>query len=124
MSRFHIPHALTLAGFCLALALPSVAVADDSYGAIAFSSESGATGYSYNFGSREEAEERALQECGAGCEVVQWFKNACAALAVGDNNGWGTGWSGNREEAENIALNKCGEQTRNCDIKVRACTAR
>jgi serine/threonine-protein kinase len=124
MSRLRSWPALALAGVCLAVAQPTLAMADDSYGAIAFSTESGASGHSYNYGSREEAEERALQECGSGCEVVLWFKNGCGALAVGNNNGWGTGWSGSREEAENNALNQCSQQTSNCDVKVRACTAR
>ena len=65
------------------LGAATAAAAGDNFGAIAFSSSSGATGYSYDYDSRDGAEERALQECGPGCKVVLWFKNACGALAVG-----------------------------------------
>jgi hypothetical protein len=80
----------------------TAAAADDNFGAIAFSSSSGATGYSYDYDSRDGAEERALQECGPGCKVVLWFKNACGALAVGEGSGYGTGWASSRSEAENL----------------------
>lgn|GEM_PF-5377611 len=54
---------------------PSMALAADNYGAIAYSKSSGAYGYSYDFGSREAAEERALSECrarGDGCKIRCW----------------------------------------------------
>ena len=94
-----------------------------NFGAIAFSPESGATGYTYEADSREAAEERALQLCGRGCRVVVWFKNACGALAVGRNNHVGTGWSRGRREAEEIAISRCSRRAVGCRIKVWACTA-
>jgi serine/threonine-protein kinase len=100
------------------------ASAADHYGAIAFSQASGAVGYSYDFDSRDDAEERALQECGPRCEVVIWFKNACAALAVGDDKGYGTGWAADRDRAEEIAMMKCEENSDDCSVKQWACTTR
>lgn len=53
------------------------------YGAIAYSSATGAHGYSFDYANRESAQARALSECGADCKIAVWFNNACAALAVG-----------------------------------------
>jgi serine/threonine-protein kinase len=119
--RFAIVPLLSI--FSLAHAA-SPAAAQDNYGAIAYAQSSGATGYSYDFRSRDGAEERALQECGRGCEVVIWFKNACAALATGDKNGYGSGWASSRSRAEEIALMVCEENTDNCAIKQWVCTTR
>jgi hypothetical protein len=116
-------HGLAAIGFCLAVAQPTSAMAD-YFGAIAFSTSDGAVGYSYDFGSREEAEERALQECGAGCEVVLWFKNACGAIAAGAGHGYGTGWAGSRGEAEGIAMRYCRQNAEGCEVLRWVCTTR
>jgi hypothetical protein len=118
---------LILLGFAALFALLGGAVsaaAADNFGAIAFSSGSGATGHSYDYDSRDGAEERALQECGPGCKVVLWFKNACGALAVGDGSGFGTGWASSRSEAENLAMGYCRQNTGGCQISRWACTTR
>jgi hypothetical protein len=114
---------LALAGIGLVMAQAAPAMADN-FGAIAFSSSSGANGYSYDHGSREGAEEHAMQECGPGCEVVLWFKNACGSLAVGNGNGYGTGWADSRGEAEDIAMRSCRQQNGGCGVKVWTCTTR
>jgi hypothetical protein len=114
---------LSLATF-ISLACTSTDAAAQYYGAIAFSQSSGAVGFSYNFRRRDIAEERALEECGGGCRVVTWFRNACGALATGNGNGYGTGWATNRGTAERIALNKCGENARSCRVIRWACTSR
>jgi serine/threonine-protein kinase len=114
---------LSLATF-VSLACASTNAAAQNYGAIAFSQSSGAVGFSYNFRRRDIAEERALEECGGGCRVVTWFRNACGALATGNGNGYGSGWASSRGSAERIALNKCAANTRNCRVIRWACTAR
>ncbi len=96
----------------------------ENFGAIAYSQDSGANGYSVDYQSRGGAEERALQECGRGCRVVIWFKNACAALATGDDNAYGTGWSSSRGRAEGIAMSECNARASNCGILRWACTTR
>ena len=106
------------------LVLASAPAFADNFGAIAFSQDNGANGYSYDLGSREEAEERALQECGRHCKVVIWFKNACAALATGEGNAYGTGWASERHEAESIAMSKCHENGHGCSVARWACTTR
>lgn len=114
---------LVLALLVMMIASPTAAVADDSFAAIAYSDESGAVGYSNDYDSRAGAEQRALAECGSGCKVVLWFKNACGALATGDD-GWGTGWASTRGAAESTALTGCSEQTKNCTIERWVCTSR
>ena len=97
----------------------------DNYGAIAYSSSSGRYGYSYDWGSRADAENYARSQCGStDCAVKVWFKNACGALAVGQNGGLGWGWSGSRGAAESTALNECQSRTGGCSIKSWACTTR
>ena len=122
MSRLKMLAALAPA-LLVSLAL-SPAAAADNYGAIAFSQDSGKVGWSYDYRSRSEAEERALEECGGDCEVVLWIMNACGALATGDDNGYGTGWAGTRERAEEIALTNCEENADNCRINRWICTTR
>lgn len=111
--------------FALAVAAGSTHAAADNFGAIAFSKDDGAHGYSYDYPSRAAAENSALQRCsGSNCNVVIWFRNACAALAVGTGNGYGSGWAGSRAEAENIALDVCANNTSSCGIRAWSCTTR
>ena len=69
----------------------SGAASAEYFGAIAYSPTSGVYGFSYDHGSRRDAEARAISECrmrGRGCKIAIWFKNACGSVAVG-SNGWG-----------------------------------
>jgi hypothetical protein len=68
----------------------------------------------------------ALSNCRqhAGDGVVPiWFRNACAALAVGFS-GYGSGWGTSRRLAESFALRSCRKNTGGCWIKRWACTTR
>jgi hypothetical protein len=96
--------------------------AEAAYAAIAFSKASGASGYSYSEPSRAAAEERALQECGPGCGVVIWTHDACAALAVGQGNGYGTYWSTSKTLAGNGALSQCAARTSGCRVTAYTCS--
>jgi len=122
MPSLQWPSAWALVG--LAVVFWSTPAAADYYGAIAFSQGSGAHGYSNDFDTRGGAEEQALQECGDGCEVVLWFSNACGALAVGEDNGYGTGWASSRGEAEDIAMSNCNKNSTSCSILRWVCTTR
>jgi len=109
----------------LALTLGSTAALADYYGAIAFSQDSGSVGYSYDYPTQSAAEQRAMRECAdSDCMVVVWFRNACGALAIGDGNGYGTGWAVSRADAEQIALSNCSQYADNCDNNTWACTTR
>jgi serine/threonine-protein kinase len=111
-------------GIAVIAVAPSRSAMADNFGAIAYNTETGASGYSHDFGSRAEAEERALIECGRGCEVVTWFKNACASLATGSDRGYGHAWAGSRGAAERQAMGHCEENSSGCSIAVWVCTAR
>ena len=100
--------------------------AEDHFGAIAYSPSSHADGYSYDYSTQAEAEERALAECnsrGDGCQSVLWFRNACGALAVGPE-GWGTGWAEDQEGAEQNAIEECKGHSDNCSVTRWACATR
>jgi len=104
---------------------PAVVQAQDNYGAIAYSSSTGRYGYSYDWGSRAEAEDYARSQCGrSDCAVKVWFKNACGALAVGRRGALGWGWAGSRGQAEGRALSECQARASGCNIRSWACTTR
>ncbi|GIL02492.1 MAG: hypothetical protein BroJett030_23910 [Alphaproteobacteria bacterium] len=114
-----------LAGLAVALFVafsPATALAQ-YFGAIAYSAYSGRWGYSYDYLSRYEAEQRALAECGGGCQIAVWFSNGCGALAVGPD-GWGSGWAYSRAQAEANALSACRSYSYGCRIQAWACTTR
>ena len=101
----------------------SVAVADN-YGAIAYSQGTGRYGYAGDYGSRAAAEREALDGCGdRTCAVVLWFRNACGALATG-NDGYGTGWAYSRRAAVGIAMSNCNKYTSRCSLLRWQCATR
>jgi hypothetical protein len=105
--------------------LPSQeAAAQDTYAAIAFNKQSGATGYGYRHTSRARAEERALQECGRGCEIVAWVRNQCLSLATGHGNGYGYAMSTNDANAMERAVEECAKHTNRCEVNTTICSAR
>jgi len=75
-----------------------------------------AIGISFDYGSRADAEERALKECRAFdapaatrelCKVVDVFVNECLVVALG---GPGVGWAiGGRSAATELAVQRCAE---------------
>lgn len=104
--------------------MPATASAAE-FGAIAFSTSTGAHGYSHNFKSRVQAERVALRACrayGGGCRVVVYFYNACGALAVGRRNGYGFGWAPGRGTAKNIAMAACRQRTSSCRTVRSVCS--
>jgi Domain of unknown function (DUF4189)/KTSC domain len=94
------------------------------FGAIAYSDRSGANGYSYDFDSAIQAQERALQACGYDCRVVIGFANACGALAVGAGRGYGADWAEDRQAAEDAAIKLCTSMTHGCNVVRSVCTTR
>lgn len=123
-----IGHSLGLFGMFLVLVgVATPAVARDYYGAIAYSPDMRAYGYSYDSRSRAHAEKTAMARCrsyGGGCRVVTWFRNACGALAIGDDGGYGGAWAGSRAAAERSALRTCAGSSSDCTVVRWACTTR
>ena len=97
-----------------------------TFGAIAFSRDTGANGYSFQYDNLSGAEARALKECSAyasDCTVASSFSDACGALAVGDGNGWGSSRAESIIKAERNALATCRSyDNKNCEIKVSICS--
>lgn len=95
---------------------------NDNWAAIAYSFKTGRYGYSFNYATEEEARRQAIKHCAAeDAEVLAVVGNGCAALAVGDNNGWGVGLMRTREEAEKRALKECEKRTKNCKLVCWTC---
>jgi serine/threonine-protein kinase len=102
------------------------ALAQEYFGAIAYSPTTRAHGWSYDYGSRRDAERRARDQCGRharDCEVPVWFRNACGALAVGAD-GYGSGWGATRKAAEGSAIRSCARFSGGCAVVRWVCTSR
>ena len=101
-------------------------IADETFAAIAFSRDTGANGYAYQYYNRPGGEARALKECGAyasDCTVASSFGNACGALALGDGNGSGSSRAESIIKAERNTIATCRSyDNKNCDIKVSVCS--
>ena len=71
----------------IAMLFASVASAN---GALAIDSNQGDQyGFSYNHGSMQQAQSRALSECGYGCRVVQTFsRRLCGGPGIGELRVW------------------------------------
>lgn len=73
-------------------------------------------GFSYAFGSRAAAAERAERECRAQaggkakCDEALWFFNSCGALAVSAEGDWGARWAYSQRAASIAAVKTCQEQ--------------
>ncbi|MCF3640530.1 DUF4189 domain-containing protein [Rhizobium sp. TRM95111] len=106
------------------LSLAPAAVAQDKFGAIAYSPQTGAHGWSEAFATQSEAEEAARVSCArhaSDCRTAAWFKNACGALATGPN-GWGADWGRNTAEAQAKAIDACVPHSKQCRILKWLCT--
>ena len=117
--------------FAVALFVVSEPVsAQDLYGSMAFA-QTGDGGYAggiaWNAQSHAKARQSAIDECrwaggGSACREVGWFRNACGAIAIGDGDGYGTGWGDSSDEAERAAMNECRSQNNTCHIEITRCT--
>ena len=95
----------------------------DTYAAIAFSKVNGFSGYANRYPSRQQAEERALIECGESCAVVMWVRNECAVLYVGRGNGYGVSRSADEDAAVADAERQCQARTTACELRLMTCSA-
>ncbi|MDJ0678137.1 MAG: DUF4189 domain-containing protein [Calothrix sp. MO_167.B42] len=117
----------------VALSIPFIVVGAETtlaksanYGSIAYSTSTGAMGWSTNYGTRTAAERRARRECeryaGSGdCKPVVWVRNACAALATANNRAYGWAWNTRRYLATQRALEECSKRGGSCKIRRVIC---
>ena len=115
---------IVVAGLLAFLAGVVVAeAARNRYGAIAYSVGSGRYGYVAGTATREEAQTEALRSCRSkGCEIQLWFRNACGAVAVGNDGqvtGWG--WAAAQPDAERRAIAECRKHGEKCYVIVATC---
>ena len=111
--------------FLLAVVVPSIASAQDYYGAIAYSESTKSHGWSKDHPSREAAEKAATTGCAkfaSDCRPVLWFRNGCGALATG-TQGPGWEWGTDQTTADRAALRACAKQSTACTVKRRVCTS-
>jgi serine/threonine-protein kinase len=119
-SMFRITTAITAL-----MLLCASAQAATTYGAIAFSPDTGAAGYSTGRGTRANAEDWAMYYCDQyayDCRVAVHFRNACGAVARGQNGGWGSSWDYDRAGAQNNAIASCRRNDSGCRIIRWACS--
>ena len=130
MKPSHILASVLAVALCLSAMVLSAspASAQDRYGSIVFSQEDDggyAWGMAWSYDSRSSAKNKALDECqsrgGSSCSEISWFRNACGALAVGDDNGYGAGEGTTAHDAEYLALKGCREHNFNCSLVITKC---
>ncbi len=95
------------------------------YGAIAYGAQSTAAGWSYDYGTKGDADRRALSDCekrGNDCKIVVSFSDSCAAVAAGDNKRFAVGQATKSEEARASALAACTrEGGTKCEVQAWSC---
>lgn len=116
------------AGAALFASIFPVSALADNFGAIAYSPQTGASAWSYDFSSRRAAEQNALQRCrssASDCQIVVWFFNNCGAVAVdaGNTASFAVAWGESRARAEREALKNCGQTGKACSIDTWACNS-
>jgi len=106
------------ASLALAAVLPAgPAAAADRWGSIYFSPETNAVGYSFRQPSRRHAEGVAYDNCDADdCVKATTFRNACGAVAAGENGGWGANWGSNGRRAQRAAITACRNNDDGCRV--------
>lgn len=105
----------------------STAHAKNKFGAIAISPSSKAMGWSFNYNSKWKANQVALNKCrkyASDCKIGVWFRNACGAIAVGANGGWGAHWGNSVKSAKWKAKKTCRKYDSYCQVKRWVCTDR
>ena len=94
------------------------------YGAIAYGTQSGAVGWSYDFTDAPSAEKEALKNCAAhgdDCQVVVDFWNSCAAVAA-DGKTVAYGLGDNQSQAESVAIASCRDDGgSDCTVQAWSC---
>lgn len=85
-------------------------VCSESYGAIAYSRQTGAWGYSFDHRSQERASRTARGQCARrapDCQIVVNFKDQCGAIAESTRGQVRPGLGRTRKEAEDRSLAAC-----------------
>lgn len=94
-----------------------------SFAAIAYSMATRNFGYSYNYGSLEQAQRAALSECkGQDAKAIIWAKNGWyCALAVAKDGSYGCASGPTAAKARAEALAACREVAKTNDVSIAVC---
>jgi len=114
--------AVTALIICLS---PTQAANYNYYGALAISQGNGAAGTSSKRVSYENARDWALHYCGEyadDCKIAVYFVNTCAAVARGENGGYGTGKSNSLSTAKSVAMASCRRYDTGCVQRASSCS--
>ncbi|MGL4316079.1 MAG: DUF4189 domain-containing protein [Pseudomonas sp.] len=111
---------------CLGLTLSLGTSQVFAAGALAIDSNQGEQfGFSYNYADYGQAQARALDECGAGCQVVLQFAGECAAYAADQANGssiYGWATAASAGAAQSAAIDQCAARGGNsCIVRTWGC---
>jgi serine/threonine-protein kinase len=94
-----------------------------TFGAIAYSSSTGAVGSSWNYGDAVGADNSARGYCGQpDCAVLSSLHDTCGALAVGNGYWYWNDHLSSKADAEIEALKGCSDNTSGCAIKTSVCS--
>ena len=99
--------------------------AHSRHGSVVFSHHVGGT-YAWRIawdnGNAMNATEKAIDQCReygvSSCIEVGWFQDARRALAISDENGYGTGWGATKASTERDVLPQCRSSNNNCRTEV------
>jgi len=101
----------------------------ERHGAIAYSARKNVYGYSFDYGSSRPAADAAVANCrkehkgASDCKVLVTFRNACGALALGNNGAHGSAWGLSQREAATKALANCRPYGgTSCKIERQVCS--
>jgi hypothetical protein len=82
-------------------------------------------GFAYGYSDIAQASIRAMEECGLGCQVVDFFANECAAYAADQSEGstvYGWGKDSDASSAQSRALQECSNHGgSSCIVRVWGC---
>jgi hypothetical protein len=99
-----------------------------TFAAIAWSAKTGSYGTAWRWLSQEAAHNTALGNCeqygrkAGDCQVVAATQDACIALAVDANKGYGWAAESDREAAKFTAMRECAAQGAGCQVLAAICS--
>ena len=119
----HVKKLVVSLMICALTLAATSALANDLFGALAYSYDTGAWGWAVNYEYQEDANGEALAQCGE-CEIVMEFQNTCAALALGSDGAYGWAYGDDPDAVQQAAIDYCLEYGDGCEVANWACTER
>jgi hypothetical protein len=103
-------------------------VCSESHGAIAYSGQTGSSGYAYDHDSQARANRMALGYCrryASDCRIALNFVNQCGAIAETKQYEVGSGLGATKKEAESRSLAACrSAASKPCTVAVSVCSVK